>query len=103
MTVNREEIARLRRGYVLSHPARVSIVKYLRQLKRAYIRQIAQALGLSDRLVSFHLSMLASERLVKSEYGLSNPGTNPPRVVRYYELTDEVNQVLADLLADLKE
>lgn len=102
MKVSEGELIRLRRGYVLSHPARASIVKFLRKSVRAYIRQIAKGLGLSDRVVSFHLSMLASEGFVKSEYGLSNPGADPSRVVRYYELTDEVNKVLEQLLAELK-
>ncbi len=102
MTINDQELIRLRRAYVLSHPARASIVKVLRKVGKAYIRQIAQTLELSDRLVSFHLSMLTSEGFVKSEYGLSNPEKNPPRVVRYYELTDGVSQVLKELLDDLK-
>ena len=102
MAIDDKELIKLRRAYVLSHPARASIVKVLRKSGKAYIRQIAQTLELSDRLVSFHLSMLATEGFVKSEYGLSNPTKNPPRVVRYYELTDGVSQVLEELLTELK-
>ena len=101
MSISQEELNKLRKLYTLSHPARASIVKYLKRERKAYISQIARALGLSERLVSFHLSMLAGDGFVKSEYGLSN-NPNPSRVVRYYELTDQVNEVLEQFIEEFK-
>jgi len=56
---------------------------------------------LSERLVSFHLSMLSGAGFVTSEYALSNPG-NPPRVVKYYRLTKKVDEAIQRLVRELK-
>lgn len=88
--------------YILSHPARSRIVRFLKDEQRAYISEIAKAMGLSERLVSFHLSMLSTAGFVESEYGLSNPAKNPPRMVRYYELTPKVDETLNKFIAALK-
>ena len=99
--MKRKEIEEFNGAYILSHPVRAAIVKFLRKEGKAYISQIAKALGLSERLISFHLSMLSSAGFVESEYGLANPG-NPPKAVRYYWLTPKVNETLGKLVESLK-
>ncbi|MEA1872492.1 MAG: winged helix-turn-helix domain-containing protein [Chloroflexota bacterium] len=89
--------------YVLSHPVRAAIVKVLRRKGNAYIAQIARELALSERLVSFHLSILATAGFVESEYALSNPVTAPPRVVKYYRLTPKVDETFSQFVAALKK
>jgi predicted transcriptional regulator len=87
--------------YVLAHPVRRAIVEVLKK-KEAYIAQIAKELDLSERLVSFHLSILSTTGLVESRYGLSNPTKNPPRAVRYYHITPKVEEVLKEFIESLK-
>jgi len=96
------ELEELRGAYVLSHPARSRIVRLLKKEGKAYPAKIAEALQLSERLVSFHLSMLSTAGFVKSEYGLSNPVERPPRMVRYYELTPKVDKTLEKFMAAFK-
>ena len=86
-------------AYVLSHPARVRIVRYLKKEQSAYIRQIAEGTEMSERLVSFHLSMLANAGFVKSDYGVSNPAR---RLVRFYELTPKVDTTVEKFVMALK-
>ena len=102
MTLTHEELQKMGAIYPLSHPARASIIKMLKKEGKAYIAQIAKNLGFSERLVSFHLSVLSSGNFVESEYALSNPSKNPPRVVRYYHLTDKVDKALAEFIANIK-
>lgn len=87
------KIGELGGAYIISHPVRASIVKLLRENKKMYTSKMAKMLGLSDRLVAFHLSMLTTGGFVTSTYGQANP-PNPPRIVRYYELTGKVDEVL---------
>lgn len=102
MALNQAELKKMGAIYPLSHPARASIVKLLKKKGKAYPAQIARDLGLSERLISFHLSVLRSSKFVDSEYALSNPSKNPARVVRYYHLTDKVDSALADFINNLK-
>lgn len=102
MALSQDELRKMGAIYPLSHPARASIVKLLKKEGKAYIAQIAKALGLSERLVSFHLSVLHSNGFVESEYALSNPSTNPPRVVRYYSLTGKVDKALDEFIANIR-
>jgi len=88
-------------AYVLSHPVRTAIIEILKKKQKAYIAQIAKELGLSERLVAFHLSILSTAGFVVSEYGLSNPQATPPRAVRYYHLTSKVDKVLKQFVAAL--
>ena len=88
-------------AYTLSHPARAAIVALLRKKGKSYPAEIARELGLSERLVSFHLSMLSGGGFLVSEYALSNPG-NPPRVVKYYQLTKKVDEALERFVKELK-
>lgn len=88
--------------YVLAHPVRLAIIDVLKKKKKAYIAQIAKELDLSERLISFHLSILSTTGLVESEYGLSNPTKNPPRAVRYYHITPKVDKVLKEFVETLK-
>lgn len=88
--------------YVLGHPVRAAIIEVLKKKQKAYIAQIAKELDLSERLVSFHLSILSTTGLVESEYGLSNPRGTPPRAVRYYHVTPKVDKVLNEFVAALK-
>jgi len=89
--------------YVLSHPVRAAIIKVLKKKDSAYIAQIAKELNLSERLISFHLSILSTGGFVESEYALSNPMTAPPRVVKYYRLTPKVDETFGEFAAALKE
>lgn len=102
MGLTPKELEKMGALYPLSHPARASIIKLLKSQGRAYIAQIARKLGLSERLVSFHLSVLSGGGFVESEYGLSNPGKNPARVVRYYSLTEKVDKTLNEFLDAFK-
>lgn len=88
--------------YVLSHPVRRAVIEVLKKKQKAYIAQIANELGLSGRLVTFHLSILSTAGFVESEYGLSNPRGTPPRAVRYYHVTPKVDKVLNEFVAALK-
>ena len=93
---------RISSAYVLSHPIRTAIIKILREKGEAYPAQIAKELGLSERLVTFHLSVLSSAELVKSRYGLTNPVKSPPRAVRYYRATSKVDEAVDEFAASLK-
>lgn len=102
MAIERKEMEQLGEAYTLSHPARAAIVKFLRKEGPAYTTQIAKALGLSERLASFHLSMLCGKGFLDSEYHLTNPATSPPRVARYYRLTPKVDDTLRTFVDALK-
>ncbi len=102
MKITQKEFEEVGAAYPLSHPARASIIKFLKKEKKAYITQIAKALELNERLISFHLSVLSKGGFAESEYGLSNPSTNHPRAVRYYHLTEKVDKTLNEFLAALK-
>ena len=97
----KQKIEGARGAYVLSHPVRFAIIKLLRAEGETYTSKIAEKLGINNRLVAFHLSMLATGGFVDSEYRLTNPG-NPPRVARYYRLTSEVAKTLEKFVAELK-
>jgi len=66
-----------------------------------YTSQIAAKLGLSERLIAFHLSMLSSAGFLESEYRLTNPG-NLPRVARYFRVTGKVRTALDELCKALE-
>lgn len=100
--MGKKELEEFGRAYILSHPVRAAIVKFLRKEKTAYTTQIAEALGFTPRLVSFHLSMLLRAEFVESEYRLTNPTTDPPRVARYYRLTPKVDDTLHAFVDALK-
>lgn len=102
MAIKRNEMEQLGGAYTLSHPARAAIVKFLRKEGPAYTTQIAKTLGVSERLASFHLSMLSSNGFLDSEYKLTNPATSPPRVARYYRLTPKVDETLQTFVDALK-
>ena len=102
MKMGERELEEFSGAYILSHPVRAAIVRLLRKEKTAYTSQIAKALGFSERLVSFHLSMLLRAKFVESEYRLTNPVTSPPRVARYYRLTPKVDDTLSKFVDALK-
>lgn len=97
-----EVFQKLGAAYIISHPARATIVSFLRKKGKAYPAQISREINLSPRLVTFHLSMLSTGGFVNSEYGLANP-SNTPKAVRYYYLTDKVDKVLEDFVSSLKK
>ncbi len=101
MKVERKEMEEFEGAYVLSHPVRAAITKLLKKEGAMYTSKIAKTLDFSDRLIAFHLSMLASAGFVESNYQLTNPGT-PPRIARYYSLTDKVDKTLAEFMASMK-
>jgi DNA-binding transcriptional ArsR family regulator len=88
-------------AYILSHPVRAAIIRLLKREKEAYTGKMAGELGLSDRLVAFHLSILTGAGFVESEYRLTNPN-NPPRVARYYRITSKVDETLKAFVEALK-
>ena len=88
--------------YTLSHPVRASIIRFLKTQGKGYPAQIARNFGLSERLVSFHLSILSKGDFVTSEYALSNPAKNPSRVVRYYSSTEKVEKTLKKFTQDME-
>jgi len=102
LKLEKKEMEKFGGAYILSHPVRAVIIKFLKREKAAYTSQIAEALGFSPRLVGFHLSMLLGAKFVESEYRLTNPATNPPRVARYYRLTPKVDDTLRTFVDALK-
>ena len=88
-------------AYVLSHPVRANIIRLLKKEGEMYTSKIAKVLGFSDRLLAFHLSILASNGFIESEYRLTNP-EQPPRVARYYKVTGRVEAILEEFVASLK-
>lgn len=99
--MKKELIQKTSGAYIISHPVRASIIKLLRKHQEMYISKMAKTLGVSERLAAFHLSMLASGGFVDSEYRLANPGS-PPRVVRYYRLTQKVDKTLNSFIEEMK-
>lgn len=93
MKTGRKRLEDFGGAYVLSHPVRAAVVKLLRKEGEMYTRKIAERLGLSDRLVAFHLSMLTSAGFVNSDYRITAT-MSPPRVARYYRLTPKVDETL---------
>lgn len=89
-------------AYALVHPTRYKIVKLLRSKEKLYIAQIAKKLELNPKVASFHLTVLANYGFVDGDYGLKNPKKGAPKAVKYYRLTNKVDQVLSKLRKELE-
>ncbi len=90
------EMEELKLSHFLTHPVRLKIIFTLRRLGKSYIGQIARETGFSEELIGFHIASLAQHGFLHSEYGL-NHTTKPPRAVKYFHLTEKVDQTLKDL------
>lgn len=83
-------------AYVLMHPTRYQIIQILKEAEGPlYIAQIADKLQIDDKLASFHLSVLSKHGFVQSEFRLENPPRGGPKALKYYTLTEKVDQTLA--------
>ena len=77
-------------AYVLAHPVRKSIIRLLRDSDGLSIRQISEALAISQELVSFHVLALQSNEFVKEKWVFSN--LNPLRNESRFRLTGKVGE-----------
>ena len=97
-TINgREELA------LLLYPTRYDIYLTLKNsTEPLYPAKIAQMLGISRKLASFHLSTLEEHGFATSEYGLSSP-MSPPKAVRYYTLTDKGERIIQNFIEEMEK
>jgi ArsR family transcriptional regulator, arsenate/arsenite/antimonite-responsive transcriptional repressor len=76
----------------LSHPARVQIIGYLKQINRCVCGQIVDALPLAQSTVSQHLKILKSCGLIRGE--IEGPRTcyciNPEVLAEYKALVEQL-------------
>lgn len=80
----------------MAHPVRNAITKLLSKKSLMYIQEIADALELNRKLVSFHLMVMEKEGLIHSELKLSSTASSTnPRAVRYVELTQKAKDIMA--------
>lgn len=91
-------------AYILMHPLRRRIVDELSKNKEAYTASIAKTLDMSDkeRLIGFHMTILAQNGFVEGEFRLANPIT-PPKVVKYYHLTEKAVSTLKQITKELPQ
>jgi len=89
-------------AYVLMHPLRRRIVESL-QKEEMYTAKIARELGMADkeRLIGFHLSIMAEGGFVDGEFRLANPVTATPKAVKYYHLTEKARATLRQIADEL--
>ncbi|MFQ6134312.1 MAG: hypothetical protein ACE5KU_00665 [Nitrososphaerales archaeon] len=91
-----KEIEELKLSHYLTHPVRLKIILTIRRLGKSYIGQIARETGFSEELIGFHVASLAQLGFLHGEYGL-NRSCKPPRAVKYFYLTDKVDQTFEAL------
>jgi DNA-binding transcriptional ArsR family regulator len=88
-------------AYILFHPARMIITRFLKKEGKSPTSRITKALGLSARLISFHISILQTSGFVESEYDLDST-SGSQRVARYYWITPKVDEIIREFIATLK-
>lgn len=66
----------------LAHPARLWIVAYLADGRRAYVSQLAREAGISRPLMKMHLRKLEAARLVISAVDTADSG----KAANFYEI-----------------
>lgn len=81
------------------HPARFKILQHLRQSKQPqFVEQIAKALEIHPRMVSYHLDILEERGLVESKYELvSVEGSKRGVAVRLCSATPKAEEVLLQI------
>ena len=86
--------------YIMSHPLRRKIVNILKRQGESYAAKIARDLDMKgkEKLINFHLNVLAEHGLVESHYGLrGGPAVDEkghPVIVNYYRLTDKARNII---------
>jgi predicted transcriptional regulator len=66
----------------LAHPARLWIVSYLADGRRAFVSQLAKEAGISRPLMKMHLIKLERAKLVKSAFEPAESG----KVANFYQI-----------------
>jgi len=89
-------------AYMIMHPLRRKIIEELTE-SPSYTAKIARDLGMKgkERLLGFHLTILAMHGFIEGEFQLANPATSTPKAVKYYTLTDKTTTTLKELSAKL--
>ena len=89
-------------AYLLMHPLRRRIVEKL-EGGAAYTAKLARDLQMQgkERLIGFHLTILAKNGFVEGQFKLANPVTPTPKAVKYYSLTEKTRTTLGRLCKDL--
>lgn len=94
----------LKEGSPILHPVRWRIIDVLEEAdKPMYIQEIAEAIGLDRRLVSFHLSTLESKGFAESRFDVIEKANSLGKAGRFYNLTPRVKEVKTRLLGLLEE
>ena len=84
-------------AYLLMHPLRRRLIDEL--LKgESYTAKLARTLSMEgkERLLGFHLTILARNGFLDGEFKLANP-IQPPKAVKYYRVTDKTRATLEEL------
>lgn len=92
-------------AYILMHPLRRRIVDELMKKEESYTASLAKALDMSEkeRLIGFHLTILAQNGFVEGSFKLANPVTATPKAVKYYHLTNKAFSTLKQITNDLQK
>ena len=99
--VTESELGLFNDAYILFHPTRMIITRFLQKEGKFPTSRITKALGLSERLIAFHLSVLYTAGFVESEYGL-DATSGVSRVARYYWITPKVDETSKKFIAALR-
>lgn len=90
-------------AYILMHPLRRRIIEILLKKGESYTAGLARALDMKgkERLIGFHLTVLAKNGFVEGEFKLANPVNPTPKAVKYYHLTDKTISTLKKIPEEL--
>jgi predicted ArsR family transcriptional regulator len=94
----------LKEGSPILHPVRWTIIEMLEKTdKPMFIKEIADAIGVDRRLVSFHLSTLEGKGFAVSNFAVIEEAHSLGKAGRFYSLTPLVKDTKAKLLELLKK
>jgi|GEM_PF-4846683 predicted transcriptional regulator len=83
---------------VLLQPARFKIWNLLKESGRAmYVEEISKKTGIHPRMVSHHIDVLESEKLVVTRYEIRQDGPKRGIAVRLCELAPHAAEVVKDI------
>lgn len=81
--------------HVVTHPVRYKILKLFQaEGTELFISQIAEKIGINNRLASFHLGALLQHGLVEGQWQVSKVPRSKGKAVKYYKITTKASTVL---------
>ena len=94
----------LKESSMVLHPVRWRIISTLEKSARPmYIGEIADAVGIDRRLVSFHLSSMEEIGFLESKFDVIEKASSLGKAGRFYSLTPKVKEIKEELSKLLEE